>query len=140
MSKTTAQRRGLPEPGPGQALGRGLASIEDRSKVIDYAAWAHSKGLQTVTLAPRRDFLAAGAAAAVVANRQAAEAERVVGLDERIADLEAEVRGLRAQLDDANAERDRAVAEAERRGRHEALGEARLTVAGHTMPSIRSGS
>ena len=77
--------------------------------------------------------------------REAARRERELrgeldAANERVEDLEHENRGLRIALEEARAETARLVAEAERRGRHGALGEARKTVAGHTMPSILEGA
>lgn len=83
---------------------------------------------------------AAFARARLAAQLEAARAARVEDLERQVADLEAEVRGLRVALDTEESNRAAAVAEAERRVRHELLGDARRTVAGHTMPSIVAGA
>lgn len=82
------------------------------------------------------DAVDAGYRAEAKAEAEAEAEARLDELERECADLRAEVHTLRVELRGAEAATAAAVADAERRARHELLGGARRTVAGHTMPSI----
>jgi hypothetical protein len=121
-------RRGLPQAGDAPA--RTAAAT---AEVLTFRP--RSTGLPAGFL----DQVDAGYRGAAAAETEAAKDRRLDELERECADLRAEVRGLREELREAGAATAAAVADAERRARHELLGEARHTVAGHRMPSIRPG-
>ena len=122
----TTTRRGLP------AATLAPRAATATAEVLTFGRRPKGAGLPAGFL----DAVDAGYRGAAAAEAEGVKDRRIAELERDCSDLRAEVRSLRADLRGAEAATAAAVAEAERRARHELLGEARQTVAGHRMPSI----
>lgn len=148
MGDTRQQRRGLPGRGRGLPTMRLVTGGAEPLQVPEQADGPFLRATsQPAPVHAGSAALGASLRAGSAALAAAVERDRLAGDVEALRDVvssrDREIRILRGRIAEleaasvaAAAETERRVEDAERRGRHEALGRARKTVAGHTMPSI----